>query len=152
MCKEVNDRIQIIFERLELKFKIYTKLARRNGSPIAKSLSMVNPEQTQVLEDWQTYIYGPDIFVSAIWKKGKKKHSLYLPEGDQWVDAWNKKQIHECGQNIEVNTPLHKRPIFIRKGASVELGDLNKLYRESLKIAKDKPDMKTLEQKANFKQ
>jgi hypothetical protein len=45
---------------------------------------------------------------------------------------------------------MYKIPIFIRQGASVELGDLNALYQESLEIAKEQPDMKTLEKQANF--
>jgi alpha-glucosidase (family GH31 glycosyl hydrolase) len=111
---------------------------------------MAYPDQPRAREDWQTYLYGPDILVSAIWQKGKKKHSLYLPEGEKWVDAWNKDQVYQGGQTIEVETPLHKIPIFLKEGSSVELGDLNALYEQSLEITKEKPDLKALEEKADF--
>jgi alpha-glucosidase (family GH31 glycosyl hydrolase) len=126
------------------------QLAHETGMPIVRPLSMIAPEQEKALKDWQTYMYGPDILVSAIWRKGKKKHSLYLPEGEKWVDAWNKDKVYKGGKTIKVETPMYKIPIFIRQGASVELGDLNALYQESLKIAKDQPDMKTLEEQADF--
>lgn len=124
--------------------------AHETGVPIARPLSMAYPDQPQAREDWQTYLYGPDILVSAIWQKGKKKHSLYLPEGEKWVDAWNKDQVYQGGQTIEVETPLHKIPIFLKEGSSVELGDLNALYEQSLEITKEKPDLKALEEKADF--
>jgi alpha-glucosidase (family GH31 glycosyl hydrolase) len=128
----------------------YAKEAHENGTPIARPLSIAYPEQEKAKKDWQTYLYGPDILISAIWEKGKTKHSLYLPKGEKWVDAWNKDKVYKGGKTIEVDAPMYKIPIFIRQGASVELGDLNALYQESLEIAKEQPDMKTLEKQANF--
>jgi hypothetical protein len=36
-------------------------------------------------------------------------------------------------------------PVFIRDGSNINLGDLNKEWRESKEIASKKPDLKTLE-------
>jgi alpha-D-xyloside xylohydrolase len=96
-------------------------------------------------------MYGPDILVSAVWQKGKTQHTLYLPGGEKWVDAWDKEKIYTGGQNITVDIPLHKIPIFIREGCATDLGDLNALYDESLKIAAQKPDIEKL-QKLEFPQ
>jgi len=125
-------------------------LANRTGTPVVRPLFLEYPEEPAAWEDWQTFFYGPDILVSAIWQKGTQKHSLYLPSGKIWVDAWQPSHEFEGGQKIEVETPLHKIPIFIRKGSLIELGDLNALYQESLEIAKIKPNLKELESKENF--
>jgi alpha-D-xyloside xylohydrolase len=127
------------------------KEAAKTGMPIARPLFLTYPNQKNAWSDWQTYMYGPDILVSAIWEKGKTKHSLYLPEGEKWVDAWDKEKTYTGGQTITVDAPLHKMPIFIREGSSVDLGDLNALYEESMKIAAQKPDLEKL-QKAEFPQ
>jgi alpha-D-xyloside xylohydrolase len=123
--------------------------ANETGMPVARPLFLQFPEQQEAWDDWQTFMYGNDILVSAIWKKGKLSHRLYLPKGERWVDVWSpEKEVHEGGQWIEVETPLHKIPIFTREGSSVNLGNISKLYSESLDIAKVKPDLSALEKEA----
>jgi alpha-D-xyloside xylohydrolase len=125
------------------------KEAAKTGMPVARPLFLIYPEQKQAWNDWQTYMYGPDILVSAIWEKGKTQHTLYLPAGEKWVDAWDKSKVYTGGKNITVDTPVYKIPIFIRQGSKIDLGDLNALYNESLKIAAKKPDLDKL-QKLEF--
>ncbi|MBN1787147.1 MAG: glycoside hydrolase family 31 protein [Sedimentisphaerales bacterium] len=124
----------------------YAKEARKTGMPIARPLFILYPEQKEAWNDWKTYMYGPDILVSAIWRKGKTQHPVYLPAGEEWIDAWNTDKVYTGGQTLLVDTPLHKIPIFIRKGAKIKLGDLNKLYEESMKIASVRPDLKKLQE------
>jgi alpha-glucosidase (family GH31 glycosyl hydrolase) len=144
-----------LYSKIHEKLSSYSfelaKEAARTGMPIARPLFLLYPDQKQAWNDWQTYMYGPDILVSAIWEKGKTKHSLYLPAGKKWVDAWDKEKIYDRGKNITVDAPLHKMPIFIRKGSAIDLGNLNALYDESLKIAAKKPDLEKL-QKLEFPQ
>ncbi|MCF7803532.1 MAG: alpha-glucosidase [Candidatus Marinimicrobia bacterium] len=123
-----------------------SKVAQNSGMPIARPLFMIYPEQEEAWNDWQTYLFGPDILVSIIWRKGITSHEMYLPAGEEWVDAWNREKTYKGGQYVEVDAPQHKTPIFIRKGADIALGDLNALYEESLEIASEKPDLGKLEQ------
>ena len=140
-----------IHEKLSnYSFKL-AKEASKTGMPIARPLFLLYPEQQQAWNDWQSYMYGPDILVSAVWEKGKTQHSLYLPAGEKWVDAWDKKKIYAGGQTITVDAPVYKMPIFIRQGCAIKLGDLNAIYNESLKIAAKKPDLEKL-QKFEFPQ
>jgi len=142
-----------LYSKIHEKLSDYSfelaKEAAKTGMPIARPLFLIYPDQPQTWNDWQTYMYGPDILVSAIWEKRKTQHSLYLPGGVKWVDAWDKNKIYDGGQNITVDTPLYKMPIFIRQGSVIDLGDLNALYDESLKIAGQKPDLEKL-QKIEF--
>ena len=140
-----------IHEKLtDYSFKL-AKEAAKTGMPIARPLFVHYPDQQQAWNDWQSYMYGPDILVSAVWEKGKTQHSLYLPAGEKWIDAWDKKKIYTGGQTITVDAPVYKMPIFIRQGCTIKLGDLNAIYDESLKIAAQKPDLEKI-QKLEFPQ
>jgi len=121
--------------------------ANGTGMPPIRPLFLEYPEQPEAWNDWQTFMYGPDILVSAIWQKNKTKHTCYLPKGEQWVDAWDESTVHEGGQFLEVDCPFHKIPVFIRKGAKVHPGKLNKIYEESFELASKKPDLQKLERK-----
>ena len=138
-----------LYSKLRMKLvpylKILIKEANETGTPVARPLFLAYPEQEFVLEDWQTYLLGDDILISAIWQSGKAKHRLYLPAGQEWIDAWDTSKIYDGGKYIEVDAPKYKIPVFIRKGSIINLGDLKTLYRESLEIASQRPDLANLE-------
>lgn len=119
--------------------------ANKTGMPVVRPLFLEYSEQKEAWQDWQTFTYGPDILVSAIWEKGKSMHTCYLPSGANWRDAWNASKIYEGGQTVSVNTPYHKIPIFVREGSDIDLGDLNALYQESFEIAGRRPDLTVLQ-------
>lgn len=123
-------------------------VAHETGMPIMRPLFLAFPEQEEAWKDWQSYLYGPDILVSPVWRKGVTEHTLYLPEGERWIDAWTS-QTHDGGRSITVSAPLHKIPLFIREGSDINYGTLlEKLWVESLKIARTPPDLAALEAKA----
>ena len=77
---------------------------------------------------------------------------MYLPASEEWVDAWDTSKVYEGGRKITVDTPMYKMPIFVRKGADI-LGifsNLEKLYKESLAIANNKPNLKELEESTEW--
>ncbi|MBN2699397.1 MAG: hypothetical protein JXR52_11285 [Bacteroidales bacterium] len=119
--------------------------AHETGKPIARPLFLEYPEQPEAWKDWQTYLLGEDILVSIIWEKHQTSHRLYLPAGEKWVDAWNSHTVHDGGTYIEVDAPLHKTPVYIRFGSDIDLGDLHKLYEESLYLAQQPFSLSELE-------
>ncbi len=127
------------------------KEAHKTGMPVMRPLFLVYPEQQQAWDNWQTYLYGSDILVSPVWQDDDTvTQKVYLPKGEQWIDAWDTSKVLKGGQTVTVKCPLHKIPIYIRKGSSIDLGDLNKLWAESVKIVKNKPTMAELEKRAGF--
>ena len=144
-----------LYSRIRMKLIPYlmeqAREAQDSGMPIARPLFLNYPDQPEAWQDWQTYLLGPDILVSAIWQPGVEKHRLYLPAGEQWTDAWDREKTLQGGGYVEVEAPLHKIPIFIRQGSSLDLGDLNALYEESLGIAAKKPDLRELEQQEGWR-
>jgi alpha-D-xyloside xylohydrolase len=138
-----------LYAKIRMKLIPYlhslAKEASITGTPVARPLFLIYPDQPEAWKDWQTYLLGPDILVSAIWQSGKEEHKLYLPAEEEWVDAWENNKIYQGGQYIEVEAPKYKIPVFIRKGAAIDLGNLKELYQESQKIASRKPDLVELE-------
>lgn len=69
------------------------------------------------------YMYGKDLMLAPVVKKGKKKWKLYLPQ-DQWIHLWTGKEY--SGGWITVDSPLGKPPVFYR--ADSQFADL---FRET---------------------
>lgn len=144
------------YARLRMKLKDYVvslaKEARETGTPIVRPLFLAWPEQKEAWVDWQTYMFGPDILVSPVWKKDATEQNVYLPRGETWIDAWSTdRKEYAGGQYVTVSTPLYKIPLFIRKGSGIDPGNLEEAYQESLKVAAMRPDLSKLEKQEQWK-
>ena len=122
--------------------------ANKTGMPIVRPLFLVDPKAKAAWANWWTYQYGSDILVSPVWEKGVREQELYLPSGAKWKDAWDGK-TYDGGQTIKVTAEPYKIPIFVRVGSKLDLGDLNKEWKESWAIAQKKPDLTALEAEVN---
>ena len=76
---------------------------------------------------------------------GQRTQEVYLPAGKRWRDAWRPDMVCQGGQTITVTAEVRQIPLFVRVGAKVVLGDLNREYQEPLAIARKRPDLKTLD-------
>lgn len=119
--------------------------AARTGLPIVRPLFLVDPRAPAAWSNWWTYLYGGDLLVSPVWEKGKRIQEVYLPSGARWRDAWRQGKVFKGGQTIKVKAELHQMPLFVREGSGIDLGDLNREWKESTEIASKKPDLKALE-------
>lgn len=127
------------------------KAAHDTGMPVMRPLFLAYPDQKQAWDNWQTYLYGPDILVCPAWQDDDVvTQKVYLPAGEQWIDAWDTANVLDGGQTVAVQCPVYKIPIYIRKGSDVKLGDLNALWAESVNVVKNKPTMAELEKRAGF--
>jgi alpha-glucosidase (family GH31 glycosyl hydrolase) len=127
----------------------YGEEAHKTGMPIVRPLFLVDPARREAWENWWTYLYGPDLVVSPIWEKGKRKQDVYLPAGSRWRDAWNPDKTYDGGQTISVNAETHQLPIFIRVGSSLKPWNLNQLWTDSVEVARKKPDLRPLDASLN---
>lgn len=119
--------------------------ASKSGTPIVRPLFLVDPVAPEAWANWWTFQYGPDILVSAIWKKDQRAVDVYLPAGQKWQDAWDRSKIYDGGQTITVPAELHQIPIFTRVGSKLNLGDLNQEWKDAEAIANTRPDLKRLD-------
>ncbi len=144
-----------LYSKIRMTLKDYAiaqaRKAHEDGTPIARPLFLDFPEQKESWDEWQTYMFGPDILVSAVWQSGTSQQRVWLPSGETWIDAWTaEKKEFDGGRYITVDAPLHKIPLFIRKGSGIDLGNLEELYGESLELASEKPDIASLERRETW--
>jgi alpha-glucosidase (family GH31 glycosyl hydrolase) len=123
----------------------YAQEANRTGMPIVRPLFLVDPIAPAAWTNWWTYQYGNDLLVSPVWEKGKRSQQVYFPSGKSWRDAWNPQKIYRGGTSVTVAADAHQLPLFVRVGSKLDLGDLNKEWKESLEIAAKRPDLKALD-------
>lgn len=138
-----------LYARLHARLADYGRAcaeeAHRTGMPIVRPLFLIEPNAKAAWANWSTYQYGPDLLVSPIWKKNQREQQVYLPSGAQWRDAWHPGKIFTGGQTVTVQTELHQIPLFVRADSTIELGDLNNEWNQSVAIANKKPDLKALD-------
>jgi alpha-D-xyloside xylohydrolase len=87
--------------------------------------------------------------VSPVWEKGVREQQVYLPAGARWRDAWRPDRVHDGGRTITVAADAHQLPLFVREGSLVDVGDLEREWRESQAIARTRPDLRALERSVN---
>ena len=119
--------------------------AHRTGMPIVRPLFLADPESPAAWTNWDTYLYGPDLLVAPVWKKGQRTREVYFPAGSPWRDAWNPDRIYGGGRTATVPAALHQIPLFVRVGSNLRLGDLNREYQDAVAAAQTRPDLKALD-------
>jgi alpha-D-xyloside xylohydrolase len=144
-----------LYSKIRMKLVPYlfelAKEANEKGTPVIRPLFLNYPEQKDAWNDWQTYMLGNDLLVAPVWEKDSITRNLYLPGGEQWINAWDTDRIYEGGEYLSTDAPLYKIPVFIRKGSGLDMGDLNALYLESQEKVKSPPDLKKLESDEGWK-
>ncbi len=137
------------YARLHARLADYSyaaaETAHKTGMPIVRPLFLADPDAPAAWTNWWTYLYGPDILVSPVWKRNQRTQDIYLPSGSQWRDAWQTDKIYDGGRTVTVSAELHQMPIFVRVGSSVRLGNLNQQWTESVAVAKTRPDLGKLD-------
>jgi alpha-glucosidase (family GH31 glycosyl hydrolase) len=145
-----------LYSKIRMQIKDYVtaqaQKAHDDGTPVARPLFLDFPDQEEAWNDWQTYMFGPDILVSAVWQSGITDQKVWLPAGETWVDAWSPdREEYVGGRYLTVSTPHYKIPIFVRKGSDIDMGNLANLYGESLELASERPGIRLLESAETWK-
>jgi alpha-glucosidase len=118
--------------------------ASQTGMPVQRSLAINYTQQAKIYQPTyqHQYLFGPYILVAPV-ESDKELTKVFLPEG-QWYYLFTGK-LFEGNQEIAIECPPHKLPIFIKEGAilpmqeaventKIKTGVLN------LHIYKGKPD------------
>ena len=94
--------------------------ARTQGLPMMRPLVLNYPDDPNVWDLGTQYLWGDDILVAPVTRKGAVHWTVYLPDG-VWHDYWT----HEAYQGpggVTVPAPLDTLPLFVRAGAIIPLG------------------------------
>ncbi|MCC6822822.1 MAG: DUF5110 domain-containing protein [Verrucomicrobia subdivision 3 bacterium] len=68
------------------------------------------------------YRFGDAFLVAPVSEPNVTKRSLWLPEGERWIDYWTG-QSYSGGQEVTVPAPLEHLPLQVRAGAIIPLRD-----------------------------
>lgn len=92
--------------------------AHEKGTPVMRTLFYMYPQDSNCWEIEDEYFYGPDILVAPILRAGERSRSVYLPEGETWIEYGTRKE-YAGGQRVDAEAPLEVIPVFFRKGCKV---------------------------------
>ncbi|AEU37893.1 glycoside hydrolase family 31 protein [Granulicella mallensis] len=95
--------------------------AHENGAPFMRGLFLDFPDDPNVSDIGDEYMFGPALLVAPVTEQGATSRSVYLPAGCDWYDFWTNERIHG-GQRIVAQSPIEKIPVFVRAGSILPLG------------------------------
>jgi len=111
---------------IELKYQLfpylytYSRKAYDIGLPITRGLFMEYPNDPEAAKIDNQFIFGEEILVAPVLKKGERVKKLYLPDGE-WIDFNDKKTEYLGGQTVAYKSPLNTIPIFVKKGSIIPM-------------------------------
>jgi alpha-glucosidase len=98
----------------------YERTTTTEGVGIVRPLAFDYPDDSNVRDDVDAWMFGDSLLVSPVVVKGQTEKSIYLPAG-QWTDYFTGK-VYQGGQSIryEVDDKTWRDiPLFIREGAII---------------------------------
>ncbi|SNX54842.1 glycoside hydrolase family 31 protein [Thermoanaerobacterium sp. RBIITD] len=118
--KEVED---ICRKYISLRYKllpyIYNEFykASKTGLPIMKPLVMKYPEDENVHNLCNQFLFGDCIMVAPIYRPSTYKRSVYIPAGT-WFNYWTDEK-YKGNSYIIADAPLDTLPIYVKSGAII---------------------------------
>lgn len=93
----------------------------QTGAPFMRALFMDFPNDPNVLNLTDEYMFGPAFLVAPVTDQGATSRKVYLPAGCDWYNYWTNQRV-KGGQTIDVSAPIDTLPLFVRAGSIVPLG------------------------------
>ena len=109
---------------IELKYTLfpyiytYARTAHDTGLPITRGLFMEFPGDPAAVATEDQFMFGEELLVAPVLKKGERTRELYLPKGE-WVDFGDKSTVYRGGTTISYDAPLDVIPMFVKRGSIV---------------------------------
>ena len=76
------------------------------------------------------YLWGRDLLIAPVFKKGAATRDVYLPQGD-WYDWWTNGK-KSGGKNITKQVDLSIMPIYVRAGAIIPFDPVRQYTGEAI--------------------
>ena len=100
----------------------YERAATTEGVGVVRPLTFDYPDDPQVRDDVDAWMFGQSLLVSPVVAKGQAEKDIYLPAG-QWTDYFTGK-VYQGGQTIHYavdSKTWSDIPLFIRNGAIIPI-------------------------------
>ncbi|MBO9659909.1 MAG: glycoside hydrolase family 31 protein, partial [Chitinophagaceae bacterium] len=111
---------------IELKYQLfpyiytYAREAHDKGWPIMRALMLEYPNDQQTFSIDDQFLFGKELLVAPVVKKGAVNRKVYFPEGE-WIDFHDGKTVYEGQQQQTVKAPLSKVPLFVKRGSIIPM-------------------------------
>jgi alpha-glucosidase len=108
----------IINQRYRMLPYLYTlaEASSRTGAAMLAPLVYYFPSDAQTYSQDQEFMLGPSLLVAPVIQQGATARVVYLPAGSNWIDYYSDTN-YSGGQNVTVNAPLERIPVFVRAGS-----------------------------------
>lgn len=116
LSKFLRLRYQLIPYTYSLAYHSY-----ETGAPYTRALFMDFPNDPNVADIPDEYMYGPALLVAPVSEQGATSRKVYLPAGADWYNYWTNEKI-KGGQTITAAAPIDTIPLFVRAGSILPLG------------------------------
>ena len=114
--KYLRLRYQLLPYTYSLGYKTY-----QTGAPSMRALFMDFPNDPNVADLRDEYMFGPAFLVAPVTEQGATSRAVYLPAGADWYNYWTNERFHG-GQTVTVSAPVDTLPLFVRAGSIVPFG------------------------------
>ena len=114
--KYLRFRYQLLPYTYSLAYNTY-----KTGAPFMRALFMDFPNDPNVADIPDEYMFGPAFLVAPVVEQGATTRKVYLPAGSDWYNYWTNERI-KGGQSITANAPIDTLPLFVRAGSIIPLG------------------------------
>ena len=116
LAKYLRLRYQLLPYTYSLAYSSY-----KTGAPYMRALFMDFPNDPNVTNLPDEYMFGPAFLVAPVTEQGMTQRKVYLPAGCDWYNYWTNERV-KGGQTITANAPIDTLPLFVRAGSIVPLG------------------------------
>jgi len=93
----------------------------KTGAPFMRALFMDFPNDPNVADIPDEYMFGPAFLVAPVVEQGATSRKVYLPAGSDWYNYWTNERLRG-GQTITANAPIDTLPLFVRAGSIIPVG------------------------------
>jgi alpha-D-xyloside xylohydrolase len=91
------------------------------GAPFMRALFMDFPNDPNVSNLGDEYMFGPAFLVAPMTEQGRESRQVYLPAGRDWYNYWTNERL-KGGQTVTVAAPIGIIPLFVAAGSIIPLG------------------------------
>ncbi|MBE0638182.1 MAG: DUF5110 domain-containing protein [Bacteroidales bacterium] len=89
------------------------------GTPLTRPLFFEEPDNSEIGEIDDTYLWGPNLLVAPIFERGQTSRRFYMPKGN-WFDFFTNEK-YTGGKWMEVPTSYENIPVYARGGSFIPL-------------------------------
>jgi alpha-D-xyloside xylohydrolase len=86
-----------------------------------RGLMMDFPQDLKASNLNDAFMFGPSLLINPVYKYKERDRNVYLPSGQGWYDLYAGK-YYKGGQDINVDAPYEKMPVFVKEGSILPTG------------------------------